>query len=75
MAKKRFPKTVYVQRYDDRHGCEYLVADGSLCDANDADLGNNVPGERVGVYVLKEVVRIEATHEYNTVPLKSRDCR
>ena len=78
MAKKQlkeFPKTVYVQHYDDGEGCEYLVAEDNLRDASEADLGKPYPGVRIGVYVLKELVRITATHTYGTAPLKSRACR
>lgn len=63
-AKHDLPRTVFVQRYKDNDS-NYLLAYGEEREILDADdLGENTSGEVVGIYELKEVVRIIADTTY-----------
>ena len=68
MARK-FPQEVLVQWSDDAG--ETGKADTPWLIANDNDAGaTGYPANRVGVYKLVEVVRIEATTNYKRVRVK-----
>lgn len=63
-AKHDLPRTVFVQRYiDDDSG--YLLVDATEESAlKQMDLGHRDAGECVGVYELKEVVKLTAGTTY-----------
>jgi len=65
---KELPETVYVQVGKDINSDEpWLIACREEMEAVEADLGDRVPGEMVGVYGLVKVVRMEKSVEVREI--------
>jgi hypothetical protein len=59
MAKKTFPKMLYVQFVRDTDGEEYPLAAETLQEAAESDLLENEAGEYVAEYELKQIGSLE----------------